>query len=313
VGVREQREARWTGAERVVLGAATGAVAVALLGRKRVAAAQPLLRPIPATGELLPAIGMGSWITFNVGEDGERRDRRVEVLREFFAAGGAVIDSSPMYGSSEAVIGYGLERLGEVPLFAATKVWTPLAMLGPGQMERSRSLWGIERFDLVQIHNMLAWEGHLETLLADKNAGRVRYVGMTTSHGRRHDDLAAAMAERSLDFVQFSYSIADRQAERRLLPLAAERRLAVIINRPFDGGDLFRAVEGKPLPGWAADCDCANWAQFFLKFVVAHPAVTCAIPATSRVDHMRENMGALTGRLPDPELRERMARHVLSL
>jgi aryl-alcohol dehydrogenase-like predicted oxidoreductase len=298
---------------RGLLAAAAGAGMAVLLGRKQVAASDMLLRPIPATGELLPAIGMGSWITFNVGEDEERRDRRVEVLRAFFAAGGTLIDSSPMYGSSEAVIGYGLERLGDVPLFAATKVWTPIAMLGPGQMERSRSVWGIERFDLVQIHNMLAWEGHLETLLADKQAGRVRYVGMTTSHGRRHDDLAAVMAARPLDFVQFSYSVADREAERRLLPLAAERLLAVIVNRPFDGGDLFRVVEGKPLPNWAAEIDCVNWAQFFLKFVVAHPAVTCAIPATSRVDHMQQNMGALTGRLPDPDLRERMARHLLSL
>ena len=298
---------------RGLLVAAAGAGMAALIGRKQVAASDMLLRPVPATGELLPAIGMGSWITFNVGEDEERRNRRVEVLRAFFAAGGSVINSSPMYGSSEAVIGYGLERLGDVPLFAATKVWTPLAMLGPGQMESSRSLWGIERFDLVQIHNMLAWEGHLETLLADKQARRVRYVGMTTSHGRRHDDLAAVMAARPLDFVQFSYSVADREAERHLLPLAAESRLAVIVNRPFDGGDLFRLVEGKPLPNWAAEFDCANWAQFFLKFVVAHPAVTCAIPATSQVDHMEQNMGALTGRLPDPDLRERMAQYVLSL
>ena len=171
-------------------------------------------------------------------------------------------------------------------------------MLGPGQMESSRSLWGIERFDLVQIHNMLAWEGHLETLLADKQARRVRYVGMTTSHGRRHDDLAAAMAAQPLDFVQFSYSVADREAERHLLPLAAERRLAVIVNRPFDGGDLFQLVEGEPLPDWAAEFDCANWAQFFLKFVVAHPAVTCAIPATSQIEHMEQNMGALRADCP---------------
>ena len=296
---------------RMVLGAAAGGTVAALLGRNRVAAAQPLLRPIPATGELLPAIGMGSWITFNIGEDGERRDRRVEVLRAFFAAGGSVINSSPMYGSSEAVIGYGLERVASAAV-RSDQVWTPLHA---GAWSDGALLVAVGdravRPRADPQHAGLG--GALETLLADKIAGRVRYVGMTTSHGRRHDDLAAVMAERSLDFVQFSYSIADRQAERRLLPLAAERRLAVIINRPFDGGDLFRAVEGKPLPGWAADCDCANWAQFFLKFVVAHPAVTCAIPATSRVDHMRENMGALTGRLPDPELRERMARHVLSL
>jgi aryl-alcohol dehydrogenase-like predicted oxidoreductase len=211
------------------------------------------------------------------------------------------------------VIGWSLARLGEQPLFAATKVWTPLAMLGPRQMNQSRELWGVERFDLMQIHNMLAWEGHLETLLEDKRAGRVRLVGMTTSHGRRHEEFAAVMASQPLDAVQFSYSVADREAERELLPLAAERGMAVLINRPFDGGLLFHAVEGRPLPAWAAEIDCANWAQFFLKFVISHPAVTCAIPATSRVEHMRENMGALSGRLPDPELRERMAQYVLAL
>jgi diketogulonate reductase-like aldo/keto reductase len=256
---------------------------------------------------------MGTWITFNVGDNPERRAQRAQVLRAFFAGGGTVIDSSPMYGSSQEVIGWALEQVGDVPLFAATKVWTPLAILGPGQMERSRELWGVERFDLMQIHNMLAWEGHLETLLADKAAGSVRYIGMTTSHGRRHEAFAAAMASRSLDFVQFTHNIADREAERRLLPLAAERGMAVLINRPLDGGELFRVVEGKPLPAWAGEFDCANWAQFFLKFVISHPAVTCAIPATSRVDHMRENMGALSGRLPDPELRARMVRYVLEL
>ncbi len=305
----ESHEARLS--RRSVLGLGAGSAAAALTGQAEADPAPRLLRPIPATGELLPAIGMGSWITFNVGDDQERRAQRAEVLRAFFAGGGNVIDSSPMYGSAEEVIGWGLGQVGDVPLFAATKVWTPLSMLGPGQMERSRELWGVERFDLVQIHNMLAWEGHLETLLADKAAGRVRHVGMTTSHGRRHDELAAAMERHPFDAAQFSYSIADREAERRLLPLAAERGMAVVINRPFDGGLLFRAVEGSPLPAWAGEIDCANWAQYFLKFVISHPAATCAIPATSRVDHMRENMGALAGRLPDPDLRERMARHVL--
>ena len=301
-----------TTSRRRVLGGAAGLAAAVSVGG-RLPASEPVMRTIAATGERVPAIGMGSWITFNVGEDETLRTQRAEVLRAFFAGGGTVIDSSPMYGSSEAVIGWGLARLGEPPAFAATKVWTPLAMLGPRQMEQSRELWGVERFDLMQIHNMLAWEGHLETLLADKAAGRVRLVGMTTSHGRRHADFAAAMESQPLDAVQFSYSIADREAERELLPLAAERGMAVLINRPFDGGLLFRAVEGRPLPAWAAEIDCANWAQFFLKFVIAHPAVTCAIPATSRVDHMRENMGALAGRLPDPAMRERMAQHVLEL
>lgn len=300
-----------TSRRRVLGGAAALAAVASIRGRAR--ASEPIMRTIPATGEQVPVIGMGSWITFNVGDDEARRAQRTEVLRAFFAGGGTVIDSSPMYGSSEEVIGWGLARLGQPPVFAATKVWTPLAMLGPRQMNQSRELWGIERFDLMQIHNMLAWEGHLETLLADKEAGRVRLVGMTTSHGRRHGDFTAAMSTQPLDAVQFSYSIADREAERELLPLAADRGMAVLVNRPFDGGLLFHAVEGRPLPAWAAEIDCANWAQLFLKFVISHPAVTCAIPATSRVEHMQENMGALSGRLPDPDLRERMAQHVLEL
>jgi diketogulonate reductase-like aldo/keto reductase len=186
-------------------------------------------------------------------------------------------------------------------------------MLGPGQMAQSRELWGLDRFDLMQIHNMLNWESHLETLLQDKAEGRIRYIGMTTSHGRRHDDFEQTMAEQPLDVVQFTYNILDREAEQRLLPLAAERGLAVIVNRPFRRKELFSLFERHPLPEWAAEIDCANWAQFFLKFVVSHPAVTCAIPATSRVDHMAENMGALYGRLPDAKMRARMIRYVESL
>ena len=259
-------------------------------------------------------IGMGSWITFDVGRDQDARDQRVEVLRAFFEAGGAMIDSSPMYGSSEEVIGHALGRLEDkASLFSATKVWTPSARRGPEQMEASRRLWGVERFDLLQVHNLVEWEGHLETLKAWKAEGRVRYLGITTSHGRRHAAFERLMATEPLDFVQFTYNLVDREAERRLLPLAAERGLAVIINRPFRRGALFNAFAGKPLPSWAAEIDCANWAQVFLKFVVSHPAVTCAIPATSRVDHMRENMGAAFGRLPDPELRQRMIADIEAL
>jgi diketogulonate reductase-like aldo/keto reductase len=259
-------------------------------------------------------IGMGSWITFNVGDDPGARAVRVQVLRAFFERGGAVIDSSPMYGTSEEVIGHCLAQLeGDRALFAATKVWTPLQMLGPGQMEDSRTYWGLERFDLMQVHNLLNWESHLETLQEDKAKGRIRYIGMTTSHGRRHAELEQIMAEQPLDAVQLTYNILDREAERRLLPLAAERGLAVIANRPFRRKHLFSLFEQHPLPSFATEIDCANWAQFFLKFVVSHPAVTCAIPATSRVDHMQENMGALYGRLPDAALRERMIRYVENL
>lgn len=279
------------------------------------AATGPMLkRAIPATGEQVPVIGMGSWITFNVGEDKELRDHRVKVLQTFFYMGGGVIDSSPMYGSSEAVIGYCLERISNTQsLFSATKVWTWLQSLGVGQMEDSRQLWGVDRFDLMQIHNMVRWESHLETLLAHKAEDRIRYIGMTTSHGRRHDAMEKVMAEQPLDFVQFTYNILDREAGTRLLPLAADRGLAVIINRPFRRKELFRLFERHPLPEWVREFDCANWAQFFLKFIVSHPAVTCAIPATSRVDHMQENMGALYGRLPDQRMRERMIRYVESL
>ena len=280
------------------------------------AAAEPraiLTRPIPATGERVPAIGMGSWITFNVGEDAELRRQRLEVLRTFFEMGGTLVDSSPMYGASEEVIGYCLARLGAAPVFAATKVWTPGQWLGVQQMAHSEGLWGLERFDLMQIHNLLDWEAHLETLLEWKAEGRVRYIGITTSHGRRHEDFERIMRDQPLDFVQFTYNMRDREAERRLLPLAAERGLAVIVNRPFRRGWLIDTYARHPLPAWANEIDCANWAQFFLKFIVSHPAVTCAIPATSQVAHMRENMGALSGRLPDAALRARMLRHIESL
>ena len=273
-----------------------------------------LTRAIPASGESLSAVGMGTWITFNVGADQALRDARAEVLRTFFEMGGGMIDSSPMYGSAEAVIGHGLRKgLGAESLFSATKVWTRGQADGVEQMAESRGLWGVEGFDLMQIHNLLDWRDHLETLLQDKAAGLTRYIGITTSHGRRHGEMAEIMASQPIDFVQFTYNVVDREAERRLLPLAAERGLAVIINRPFRRGALFDRVESEPLPDWAAEIDCANWAQVFLKFILAHPAVTCAIPATSRVDHMRENMGAMRGRLPDEALRKRIVSHIESL
>ena len=273
-----------------------------------------LVNTIPSTGETLPVIGMGTWITFNVGYDKAQRAERVKVLQAFFDAGGGMIDSSPMYGSSEAVIGHCLERIGNRGnLFSATKVWTVSKQLGIRQMKDSQGLWGVERFDLMQVHNLLDWQAHLETLKAWKAEGRVRYIGITTSHGRRHGDMARVMAEEPIDFVQFTYNVLDREAEERLLPLAADRGLAVIINRPFQRGSLFDRFERHPLPAWAAEFDCANWAQFFLKFVVSHPAVTCAIPATSRVDHMIENMGAAYGRVPDAAMRARMIRYIEDL
>lgn len=265
-----------------------------------------LERPVPATGEKIPAIGMGTWLTFDVAS-GAQRDARLAVLREFFAGGGTLLDSSPMYGYAEAALGELVPKAKPAKVFNATKVWTPTRFLGVKQMEESFEHWGVKRFDLMQVHNMLDWETHLVTLKAWKAAGRIRYIGITTSHGRRHEALEAAMKRERFDFVQFSYSFADRDAERRLLPFAMERGAAVIVNRPFDGGDLFGVVKGKALPAWAPEIDCANWAQVFLKFVVSHPAVTCAIPATTNPVHMRENIGMLAGRLPDAALRRRMA------
>lgn len=272
--------------------------------------APPTRRAIPSTGEQIPSIGVGTWLTFDAGVERTRRSALAPVLRAFFERGGTMIDSSPMYGSSESVIGELLETLGRRDLaFAATKVWTLGRGAGIGQMEASRKLWGVGRFDLLQVHNLVDWSVHLRTLKAWKAEGRVRYVGLTTSHGRRHAELERAMLREPLDFVQFTYSLADRDAESRLLPLAADRGIAVIANRPFDGGALFDRVRGQRLPEWAREADCANWAQVFLKFSVSHPAVTCAIPATSRADHMLENMGALYGRLPDAATRGRMARY----
>lgn len=271
-------------------------------------------RAIPKTGEQLPVIGMGSWITFNVGDNPVLRTERVKVLQAFFDLGGAVIDSSPMYGSSEEVIGHCLARIeNDGALFSATKVWTPLQWLGRDQMARSEQLWGTDRFDLMQVHNLLDWDAHLETLVEWKEQGRIRYIGMTTSHGSRHEKLEEIMRSQPIDFVQFTYNILDREAEARLLPLAAERGLGVLINRPFRRGYLMDHFERFPLPDWAAEFDASNWAQFLLKFIVSHPAVTCAIPATTRVDHMHENMGACIGRLPETATRVRMISYVESL
>jgi diketogulonate reductase-like aldo/keto reductase len=268
-------------------------------------------RPIPATGDLIPILGMGTWITFNVGPSERLRNARARVLQSFFDHGGAMVDSSPMYGSSEEVIGYCLKRVsGPDRLFSATKVWTPVDAHGVEQMETSERLWGKTPFDLLQVHNLLNWETHLETLKSWKASKRVRYIGITTSHGRRHDDFAALMRTQPLDFAQFTYNVLDREAEDRLLPLAADQGIAVIINRPFQRGGAFEHVAGHPVPDWAAEFGADTWARFFLKFVLSHPAVTCAIPATSRVDHMVENMAAGRGPLPDAAMRRRMINHI---
>lgn len=297
---------------------AASALAAGLPAWATRAAAQPaqslLTRPIPSSGEALPVVGLGSWITFNVGNDPVARDARAEVVRAFFAEGGRLIDSSPMYGSSQPVIGHALAKLGHpATLFSAEKVWVGDAARGAGQMAASRAHWGVPRFDLMQVHNLLAWEEHLPRLQAMKAAGQLRYVGISTSEGRRHAELERILRTQAIDFVQLTYNLLDREAEQRLLPLAQERRIAVIVNRPFRQGDLLDQLRGHPLPGWAREIGCDSWAQVALKFVVSHPAVTCAIPATSQVAHLRQNMGAARGRLPDATLRARMARDVAAL
>lgn len=276
--------------------------------------ARPATRAIPSSGEAVPLVGLGSWITFNVGNDRVARDASTEVMRNFFLAGGRLIDSSPMYGSAQEVIGYGLKKLGRpADLFAADKVWIADGAEGRAQIEKSRQYWSIPRFDLLQVHNLLSWQAHLPMLFAMKAAKQLRYVGITTSHGRRHAELAQIMAGQPLDFVQLTYNLFDREAEQRLLPLALERGIAVIVNRPFQRGDLLDRLGRHPLPPWAAEIDCSSWAQFALKFIIAHPAVTCAIPATTNVAHVRENMGAAAGRLPDQAMRARMAAYVAKL
>ncbi|MBA3522276.1 MAG: aldo/keto reductase [Gemmatimonadales bacterium] len=293
---------------------AAGAAAALLRPFSALAQATPITKPIPSSGEKLPVVGLGSWITFNVGDDSELRDECTAVMRAFFREGGRMIDSSPMYGSSQAVIGYGLNQLGRPPaLFATDKVWISSGSQGPGQIEESRNQWGVRRFDLLQVHNLLAWEAHLQTLLAMKAQGRVRYVGITTSEGRRHREMEQIMARHPIDFVQLSYNVLDREVEDRILPLALERGIAVIANRPFRQGDLLRQLQRDRLPAWASEIGAANWAQFILKFIVSHPAVTCAIPATSQVAHVVENMRAATGALPDAAMRRRMATHVAAL
>lgn len=285
------------------------ALGAGTLHAQNAAPPQALSRAIPSSGEQIPVVGLGSWITFNVGNDRPARNRCTEVMRHFFEAGGRLIDSSPMYGSSQGVIGEGLQKLQtQSKAISAEKVWT--SSDGAAQIETSRKLWQVPRFDLLQVHNLLAWEKQLPLLQAMKAAGRLRYVGITTSEGRRHGEFEQIMRSQRIDFVQFSYNLLDREAEQRLLPLARERGIAVLVNRPFREGALLRQLQPHPLPAWAGEIGCTSWAQVALKFIVSHPAVTCAIPATSNVDHVRENMAAALGRMPDAALRQRMATDV---
>ncbi len=270
-----------------------------------------LSRKIPSSGELLPVIGLGTWQTFDVGSDSAARKPLEEVMREFAALGGKLIDSSPMYGRSEEVAGEVIANVGlSKKLFIATKVWTSGKTAGIDQMEASMQKLRSRPIDLMQVHNLLDVETHLETLKAWKREGRVRYIGVTHYTAGAYDAVAKVIAKHQVDFLQINYSVAEREAERRLLPLARERGIAVIVNRPFAGGELFRRLREKPLPSWAAEIDCKSWAQLMLKFVLGHPAVTVAIPATSKVEHLRDNMAGGVGRMADEGMRGKIAESV---
>lgn len=266
-----------------------------------------LKKVIPSSGEAIPVVGMGTWITFNVGESTKLRANCLNVLREFFKHGGGMIDSSPMYGSAESVVGYCLKKLNyPKELFAATKVWTSSDSEGKEQFQNSYQLWGVELMHLQQVHNLVNWQSHLKMLREQKAAGKIKYIGITTSHGRRHEDVAAIMQKEPLDFVQLTYNIDNRAVEKNLLPIAKDRGIAVICNRPFGGGAVIDRYKRQKLPGLAKELGITTWADYLLKFLVSHPAVTCAIPATSKVAHMQENMQASRGSLPDQAMRKKM-------
>ena len=273
-----------------------------------------LTRAIPSTGEKLPVIGLGTWQAFDVDLTTDNRRQLGDVLSLFVKLGGRVIDMSPMYGRAEEMIGELATALGiQDKIFLATKVWTRGKENGIKSMERSMALLRAKRIDLMQVHNLVDVQTQLATLRAWKAQGRIRYLGITHYEAGAFTDVEKIMRSEKLDFVQINYSLMEREAEERLLPLAHEREIAVIVNRPFGGGDLFSRTRSKPLPDWAAEFDCHSWAQFFLKWIVANSAVTCAIPATDKPRHLEDNIQAGIGPLPDVKIRRRMVELVSSL
>ncbi len=271
-------------------------------------------RRIPKTGESIPAIGQGTWQVFDVAGNAAEMAQAKETLKVFVEQGGRVIDSSPMYGSSESVTGQLAAELGvRAKLFVATKVWTTGRQAGIRQMEDSMKKLRVERLDLMQVHNLQDTDTHLATLRDWKAADRVRYVGVTHYHSGAHADLERFVKRGDIDFIQVNYSLAEPEADRRLLQAAADSRVAVIVNRPFVTGEMFRQVKGKPLPDWAKEIGCTSWAQFFLKWILAHPAVTCAIPATRNPAHLTDDLGAASGPLPDEAMRRKMSAYFNSL
>jgi len=283
-------------------------VAAAVAGRASGAGASEALlaRKIPSSGEQIPVIGLGTSGPFEVGESPAQRAPLKEVLEAFFAAGARLIDTSPMYSTAERVLGDLLTPAMHEPAFLATKVWTNGERGGIEQMRRSGELLKAPRLDLIQVHNLRDLQTQLTTLRKWKEEGRVRYIGVTHYTVASHEDLARVIGREKLDFVQCNYSPGTREAEQRLLPLAAQRGVAVLVNRPFEDGELFEHVRGKPLPAWAAEFDATSWGQVFLKFIAAHPAVTCIIPATGNVKHLQDNLGGGRGRLPDARQREQI-------
>jgi diketogulonate reductase-like aldo/keto reductase len=271
-------------------------------------------RPIPASGEMLPVVGLGTYQSFDVGGGASERDPLKDVLRLFVQQGGKLVDSSPMYGPSESVVGDLAAELGIADrLFMATKVWTSGREAGIRQMEESLRRMKVSRMDLMQIHNLLDWKTHLGTLKQWKVAGRIRYIGITHYHSGAYAELERLMRTKDFEFAQFNYSIAEREAEERILPLARDLGIAVIVNRPFAQASLFSRVRGKEVPAWAAEFDCKSWGQFFLKYILGHPAVTCVIPATGKPQHLLDNMTAGIGALPDAAMRKRMVEYMNSI
>jgi diketogulonate reductase-like aldo/keto reductase len=299
------------GAARLI-GASAAGLLLPISARAASESSTMLTRAIP--GERLPVIGLGTWRTFDVDLTTDNRRQLEEVLSLFVKLGGRVIDSSPMYGHAEQVIGDLTATLGiREKLFLATKVWTRGKESGIRSMERSMALLRTKRIDLMQVHNLLDVYTHLATLREWKQQGRIRYLGITHYEAGAFGDVEKIMHNEKLDFVQINYSLIEQAAEQRILPLAQERGIAVIVNRPFGGGDIFERVRSRPLPDWAGEIDCRSWAQFFLKWIVAHPAVTCAIPATDKPRHLEDNMRGGIGRLPDANMRRRMAEIASSL
>ncbi|HEX2869411.1 MAG TPA: aldo/keto reductase [Ignavibacteriales bacterium] len=271
-------------------------------------------RKIPSSGEMIPVVGLGSWLQFDVGPSSLERESLKEVLRRMIEMGGRLIDSSPMYGKSEQVIGDLTNQIGlQDKFFYATKVWTTGKASGIEQMEDSLKKMRRKTMDLIQVHNLVDYRTHLRTLDKWKSEGKVRYTGITHYTSTSHETLENIIKSEKIDFVQFNYSIRERNAEKSLLPAAHERGVAVIINVPFDKNSLFKIVHGKKLPEWAKDYDIKSWGQYFLKYIISHPAVTCVIPGTSDPEHLTDNMEAGFGKLPDEKARKEMVSYFESL